>query len=124
MVFLTAFFLVLLVSLGASWIPPGRVLYGMLGVPETGYPVLGTPATTLVIGAFNGIVYGFVAWLIYSLASGRRKKAQAKAKGVRHEATPELPVNLYACTVRTLAVANAKPQVVHTFLVRHKLRLW
>jgi len=75
LVFLIAFFIVVLVSLGASWIPPGRVLYGMLGVPETEYPVLGMPATTLVIGAFNGIVYGFVAWVVYSLALGRRKKA-------------------------------------------------
>jgi len=79
-VFLAVFFILLMASLGGSSIPPGHALYGMLGVPETRYPVLGIPATTLVIAVFNGVVYGFVAWLIYSLTLGRRKKAQTKAE--------------------------------------------
>lgn len=80
LVFLAVFFILLIVSLGGSSIPPGHALYGMLGVPETRYPVLGIPVTTLVIAVFNGVVYGFVAWLIYSLTLGRRKKAQTKAE--------------------------------------------
>jgi len=75
LVFLAVFFILLIVSLGRSLIPPGHVLYGMLGVPETRHLVLGIPATTLVIAVFNGVIYGFVAWLIYTLTLGRRKKA-------------------------------------------------
>ena len=51
----------------------------MLNVPETDYPVLGIAATTLVIGVFNGVVYGIVVWLIFTIisaATGRRKKEQ------------------------------------------------
>jgi len=75
LVFLIVFFGALVVCLGNAWIPPGRTIYGVLNIPETAYPVLGVPATTLTIAVFNGIVYGVVVWVIYSLTLGRRKKA-------------------------------------------------
>jgi hypothetical protein len=40
------------------------MLYRMLGVPELSYPLLG-----VVIGVFNGVVYGMVVWLIFTLAA-------------------------------------------------------
>ncbi len=69
-VFLIVFFIVLFATLAMPSIPPGQALYGLLGVPETDYPVLGIPVTTLVIAIFNGVVYGFIAWLIFTF--GRR----------------------------------------------------
>ena len=65
-VFLIVFFAVLIATLASPGIPPGRALYGLLGVPETDYPVLGIPATTLVIAVFNGVVFGVIAWLIFT----------------------------------------------------------
>jgi hypothetical protein len=75
-VFLVIFFILVFVTLGNVELPPGRMIYNLLSFPETDYPVLGIGATTLAISVFNGVVYGFVAWLIYTLVAGGRKKNQ------------------------------------------------
>lgn len=77
-VFLLVFFLLTFVTLGSPDIPPGKTIYEMLNVPETDYPVLGVPATKLVISIFNGVVYGFIAWLIYTLVARSKEKGQTK----------------------------------------------
>jgi len=69
-VFLIAFFALLVATLAAPSIPPGRAFYDLLGVPDTDYPVLGIAATTLVIAVFNGVFYGIIAWLVFTF--GRR----------------------------------------------------
>lgn len=78
-VFLAVFIVFLAATLANPALPPGRALYGLLGVPETDYPVLGVPATLLVQAVFNGVVYGVIAWLIFTLAHEvlkRGRKAQ------------------------------------------------
>jgi hypothetical protein len=75
-VFLVVFFILVFVTLGYVELPPGRMIYNLLNVPETDCPVLGIGATTLAISVFNGVVYGFIAWLIYTLVTGREKKDQ------------------------------------------------
>jgi len=72
-VFLIAFFAMLVATLAAPGIPPGRALYDLLGVPDTDYPVLGIPTTTLVIAVFNGVVYGVIAWLVFTFGMRLRK---------------------------------------------------
>jgi ribosomal protein L40E len=76
-VFLVFFIVTTALSLYVD-IPPGKQIYEMLDVPETEYPVGGIPATVLIISLFNGIIYGIVAWLVYSIimAAKRRKKSQ------------------------------------------------
>jgi hypothetical protein len=71
-VFLIAFFAMLAASVAYPSMPPGRQLYDLLGVPDTEYPVLGIPAATLVIAVFNGVVYGIIAWLAFTLAHKAR----------------------------------------------------
>jgi hypothetical protein len=66
-VFLAVFAASLLVTLGSPNLPFGRQVYGMLGVPEIDYPVLGIGATLLVSAIINGVIYGFIAWLAFSL---------------------------------------------------------
>lgn len=65
-VFLMVFFAMLLATLAYPTMSPGRQIYSLLGVPDTDYPVLGIPTTTLVIAVFNGVVYGIIAWLIFT----------------------------------------------------------
>lgn len=65
-VFIAVFVILLLATLAFSTIPPGEMLYGLLGVPKTDYPVLGVPTTILVIAIFNGVIYGIIAWLIFT----------------------------------------------------------
>ncbi len=71
-VFLVVFFAVLVASLAYPDMPPGRQLYGLLNAPTTDYLVLGIPATTLVIAVFNGVVYGVIAWLSFTIADKTR----------------------------------------------------
>jgi ribosomal protein L40E len=60
---------------------PGRQIYEMLDVPETDYPVGGIPATVLIISLFNGIVYGIIAWIVYSIAmAARLRRNESKNK--------------------------------------------
>jgi len=71
------FFVLLFATLAMSDIPPGKQIYGALGVAETDYPVLGVSATLLIEAIFNGVLYGIIAWLIFTFGSmAMRKKPQ------------------------------------------------
>jgi len=70
-VFLIAFFIMLLITLASPWFPIGRQLYGLFGVPESDYPVLGIGVTTLVSAVLNGVFYGVIAWLIFTFGVRR-----------------------------------------------------
>ena len=72
-VFLAVFFLVLLATWAYSDLPPGRQIYNALNIATTDYLVLGIQATTLIVAVFNGIVYGMIAWLIYTVADRAMK---------------------------------------------------
>ena len=72
-VFLVVFFATLAASLAYPDMPPGRQIYNALNVPETDYQVLGLPATTLIIAVFNAVVYGVIAWLVFTIAEKARK---------------------------------------------------
>ena len=77
LVFLIVFFVLLLATLAMPDIPPGKQIYGALGVAETDYSVLGVSATLLIKAIFNGVVYGIIAWLIFTFGSmAMRKKPQ------------------------------------------------
>ncbi len=65
-VFLVAFFAMLFVTLASPHFPPGRQLYDALGIVESDYLVIGIPTTTLVCAVFNGVIYGVIAWLIFT----------------------------------------------------------
>jgi len=77
LVFLAVFFVLVLATLAVPDIPPGKQIYGALGVAESDYPILGVSVTLLVEAFFNGVVYGVVAWLIFTFGSmATRKKPQ------------------------------------------------
>lgn len=74
LVFLAIFILVLLVTFAYPDVPPGRQVYNALNLPTPDYLVGGVvQVTTLVISVFNGVIYGVVVWLIYTLAARARK---------------------------------------------------
>ena len=79
-VFVIAFLIFLGMTLNFGVFPPGDTLYKLLNVPETSYPVLGYPATLFVKAVFNGVVYGFIVWLVFSLAMTIRRKRKEKRK--------------------------------------------
>jgi hypothetical protein len=81
LVFLAVFAIVLVITLGNTDIPPGGAIYdaflpGTRG-PASGYLVgESVDAVTLIIGVFNGVIFGFIAWLVFTLITMGRKKNQ------------------------------------------------
>jgi hypothetical protein len=79
LVFLAVFAILVVVTLGNTSIPPGRAIYNAV-LPNTeaasGYLIAGSSidAVTAIIAVFNGVIYGFVAWLIFTLATMGSKK--------------------------------------------------
>jgi hypothetical protein len=83
LVFLAVFAIVLFVTIANTDIPPGKAIYQAV-LPGTevagGYMVGGAvDAITLIISVFNGVIYGFIAWLIFTLINsmfGKKKDKQ------------------------------------------------
>ena len=73
-VFLIVFLALLLLTLAWPTLPIGRQLYGLFGVPESDYPVLGIGVTTLVSEVLNGVFYGVIAWLIFTFGKRLMRK--------------------------------------------------
>jgi hypothetical protein len=78
-VFLVVFAIVVVITLGNTAIPPGQYIYNLF-LPNTeaasGYFIAGSTidAVTAIIAVFNGVIYGFIAWLIFTLAMMGKKK--------------------------------------------------
>lgn len=66
-VFLAAFLLFLVISIGYSDLPPGRQIYDAAIGAESDYEVSGIPITPLAIGIFNGVIYGFIIYIVFWL---------------------------------------------------------
>ncbi len=67
-IFIAAFLLFLVITLGYSSLPPGQMIYDAVVGAETDYEVLGVPASLLIVAILNGVIYGVIIWLIYTLA--------------------------------------------------------
>jgi hypothetical protein len=70
-VFLIVFALGVVITLGNTAIPPGKAIYDAF-LPNTeaasGYLIGGkVDAVTAIISVFNGVIYGFIAWLVFTL---------------------------------------------------------
>jgi len=82
-IFLIAFAIFFVVSLAYPDMPPGRQIYDSLGVEEVERPVAGIATTNLVIGVFNGVIYGVIIWFISWVLEktvGREKREKKEKK--------------------------------------------
>lgn len=69
LVFIAVFVIFLLATFAYPELPPGAQIYDSLNFPTTTYKVFDTiPVRTLVNALFNGVIFGIVAWLIYTIA--------------------------------------------------------
>jgi hypothetical protein len=73
-VFVAVFVILLLATLAYSDLPPGKSIYNLFNFPSTDYQPLGFPVPTLISAIFNGVIYGIIAWLIYTVANAMTKK--------------------------------------------------
>lgn len=67
-VFVAAFLIFFVVTLAYQDFPPAKAIYDTVIEEETDYEVLGISATLLIVAVFNGVIYGVIIWLIYTLA--------------------------------------------------------
>lgn len=74
LVFLAVFVIVLLATIAYPALPPGLDIYHAMGLPDTDYQILGLAAPTFAAAILNGVIYGVVVWLIYSIAARAMKK--------------------------------------------------
>lgn len=74
LVFLAVFIIVLLATIAYTDLPPGKQIYNALNLPTPDYSVLGIQVTTLIEAVFNGVIYGIVVWIIYTIAARATKK--------------------------------------------------
>ncbi len=67
-VFVAAFLIFLVITLGYQDLPPGKQIYDAVGLPETveDYPNW-DQWHALIIAIFNGVVYGIIIWFIFWL---------------------------------------------------------
>jgi hypothetical protein len=79
-VFLVVFVIGVFATIASPSLPPGQQIFTAIGAVETGYPILGMPVSTLVPAVFNGIIYGIVVWVIYSMTLGRGKDRQSSSQ--------------------------------------------
>ena len=81
-VFLAAFLLFLVISLGYSDLPPGRQIYDSVVGAESNYDVSGIPVTLLAIGIFNGVIYGIIIYIVFWVLTSYvfKKKPEATIK--------------------------------------------
>ena len=80
LIFLAVFAIAVILTLGNTAIPPGQMIYNAV-LPGTeaaaGYLINGVDAITVIIAVFNGVIYGFIAWLIFTIimaATGKNKE--------------------------------------------------
>jgi hypothetical protein len=64
-VFLATFLLFLAITLGYQALPPGRQIYDAIVGAESSYPVGGISVTSLAVGVFNGVIYGFIIYVVF-----------------------------------------------------------
>ncbi len=84
-IFIVSFLAFFGISLGMPSLPPGYMIFDALNIPITDYPILGIPAVLFIIGIVNGVVYGFIIWLVFTVinaATGRNKKNQTISQTV------------------------------------------
>ena len=68
-IFFVAFFVIMLVTFALPTLPPGREVAGFLGISLADIPSSGIPTVMLLVGFFNGMVYGAMALFGFGLAT-------------------------------------------------------
>jgi len=76
-IFVIFFLLFLVVTIGMPTLPIGDMIQQqILKIPKVDYPVLGIPGWILINAILNGVIYGFIIWLIFSLVNMATKRKQ------------------------------------------------
>ena len=91
LVFLAVFAVLLVVTLGNPTIPFGREIYYAIGGLNINYPIAGIPVSTLVPAVFNGVIYGTIVWIIYSVIASATRKDKDKTQNINQNVNLNVP---------------------------------
>jgi len=80
LVFLAVFAILLVATLGNTTIPFGREIYYAIGGVSTDYPIMGISVSILVPAILNGVIYGVIVWIIYSIIVNATRKNKSEPK--------------------------------------------
>lgn len=106
-VFAVVFLVLFGVTLGVPALPPGNILLDLLGIPEITLSIGGISGITLVNGIINGLVWGTLAAVIYSLSQRASKPEPLSPM----PAPPHLPTPVPAPMPREPRVKRQRPKV-------------
>jgi uncharacterized membrane protein YciS (DUF1049 family) len=97
LVFLAVFALLVVLTIVNIAIPPGQVIYNAV-LPGTeaaaSYLIAGVSAVTVIISVFNGVIYGVIAWVVFTvimMATRKEKKQQVNVNVNVNNANPPPP---------------------------------
>ena len=80
LIFVVFFFLGFLATLAIPDLPVGPWILDYVGIPHVEYEIGGFSAWLLMCSIVNGVVYGFISWLIFSIANLIWRSAAEKGK--------------------------------------------
>lgn len=97
LVFLAVFALLVVLTIINIAIPPGQAIYNAV-LPGTeaaaSYLIAGVSAVTVIISVFNGVIYGVIAWAVFTvimMATHKDKKQQVNVNVNVNNANPPPP---------------------------------
>jgi CBS-domain-containing membrane protein len=78
LVFLAVFAIVVIVTIAGVANPPGAAIYSAVlsgtAVYTSQYAIVGTNTYTLIVAVFNGVIYGYIVWLAFTIINALTKK--------------------------------------------------
>jgi hypothetical protein len=96
-VFLLVFALLVVLTIVNVAIPPGQAIYNAV-LPGTdaaaSYLIAGISSVTVIISVFNGVIYGVIAWVVFTvimMATRKEKKKQVNVNVTVNNANPPPP---------------------------------
>lgn len=95
LIFLAVFAIVVIITLAYTSLPPGNAIYQAV-LPNTEqytstYAIAGTNAFAIIIAVFNGVIYAFIAWLIFTLVTWGHRKDKNQNVTVNVNSQPASP---------------------------------
>ncbi len=85
-VFLVVFAIVVIVTIANPAIPPGAQIYAAV-LPGTEaaatYLIGGVSAITVIISVFNGVIFAFIAWLIFTILNALVGKKDKQKQNIQ-----------------------------------------
>jgi predicted flap endonuclease-1-like 5' DNA nuclease len=106
-VFAIAFLIPLGITLGFPALPPGEILYNLLGAPEITLAIGGITGSIIINGIINGLFWGFIIAGIYVLA----RRASEPETLPPMPTPPHLPSPVLEPIPRETIVRRQRPKV-------------